>query len=187
MATTSDIKKALDELNSGGKFSFPNKDLIKEEVLKMKMKLGYTVKDPSTGEETCLIDEETLNSEAKRIIDEGKGEIVNKIDSDLASIENSISSVMSQAPALFTQLATIPAAMIQVSPVGPTMPNPLDIKNSFGQIKAQANSLSSLLSGALSKVVDLGLAELPIPGLSAIFDPVLAIVKVIAKIKNFGG
>ena len=187
MATTSDIKKALDELNSDGSFSFPSKDLIKKEVLKRKMKMGYTVKNEETGEDMCLVEDEQLDKEAEKIIEEGRGELVKKIDSELASIENSISSVISQVPALFSQLATIPAAMIQVSPVGPTMPNPLDIKNSFGQIKAQANSLSSLLSGAFEKIVDLGLADLPIPGLSAIFDPVLSVVKVITKIKKFGG
>ena len=187
MATTVDIKKALEELNSGGSFSFPNKDLIKREVLKMKMRVGYTYTDEKTGDKICLIDETTLDKEVSRAINEGSGEIVNKIDSDLLSIENSLSSVLSQAPALFSQLATIPAAMVQISPLGPTIPNPLDIKNSFGQIKAQANSLSSLLSNALSKVVDLGLADLPIPGIGLLFTPVLSVVKVIAKIKNFGG
>lgn len=184
MATTADIKKALEDLNGGDSF-FKNKDFIKKEVLKAKMKIGYTVIDEETGESTCLLDDKMLEEEVDKIIKNNTGELLNKIDSDLASIDNSLNSVISQAPALFSQLATIPASMIQISPLGPTIPNPLDIKNAFGQIKAQANSLSSLLSNALSKVVDLGLAE--VPGVGEALEPVLVVVKVISKIKNFGG
>jgi hypothetical protein len=60
------------------------------------------------------------------------------------------------------------------------MPNPLDIKNAFGQIKAQASALSSILSQALSKALELGIAKV-IP------DSVVTVASVIAKIKKFGG
>ena len=169
MADAEKLKKVLDDLNSGGainlKKMFPT---LKKQIIKEKVKMGYPP-----------MDDADLNSIVDNIMESGTGELVNKIDSDLDQISNSLSSVVSQAPALLTQLATIPAAMIQISPVGPTMPNPLDIKNAFGQIKAQANALSSILSQALSKALELGIANV-IP------DSVVTIASVIAKIKKFG-
>jgi hypothetical protein len=170
MADAEKLKKVLDDLNSGGainlKKMFPT---LKKEIIKEKVKMGYPP-----------MEEADLDKIVDDIMESGAGELVNKIDSDLDQISNSLSSVVSQAPALLTQLATIPAAMIQISPVGPTMPNPLDIKNAFGQIKAQASALSSILSQALSKALELGIAKV-IP------DSVVTVASVIAKIKKFGG
>ena len=188
MASEKDIRKVLDDLNgSGGTFNLKNIKVsggksIKEEIIKRKIKMGYTVVDQKTGEPACSIGDDELDNLTEQVMKSGNGEMVNKIDSDLDQVSNSLNSVISQAPLLLTQMATIPATLIQISPVGPTMPNPLDIKNSLGQIKAQANALSSILSQALSKILELGVVDL-IPGL----DVVMNIAKIIGKIKNFGG
>ena len=179
MADADKVKEVLDKLNDGGvinlRKSFPG---IKKEILKEKIKSSYMIEDES-GNSSCLMDDDGIEDLVNNILDSGKGELVNKIDSDLDQISNTLSSVVSQAPELLTQMATIPAAMIQITAVGPTVPNPIDIKNSLGQVKAQANSLSSLLSQALSKALELGISKY-IP------DSALTVANIISSIKNFG-
>ena len=188
MASSEQIRKVLDDLSGGGTFSLKSlkvpiggkKKSLKEEIVKRKIKMGYMTIDPTSGKTSCAISDDDLDRLVQQVMESGNGEMMNKIDSDLDQVSNSLNSVVSQVPLLLTQMATIPPSLIQISPVGPTMPNPLDIKNSLGQIKAQANSLSSILSQALSKLLELGIVDL-IPGL----DAVVTVAGLIGKIKKF--
>lgn len=167
MAKKEDIQSALNKLVGGGIINLSGSEL-KKRILRRKIRSSYGNSLSSS----------ELDDMVSEIYESGRGELMTKLDSDLAMISSSLNSVVSQAPALLSQMASIPASKISVSPVGPTVPNPVDIKNSLGQIKAQAESLSSILAVALSKVIELDISE-EIP------DSVLSVINVLSSIKNF--
>lgn len=167
MAKQEDVQRALDRLNSGGIINLGGRRL-KKKILVSKLSVTY-------GDS---ISDSEIDRLAEEILDSGRGELVGKLDSDLAMISGALSSVVSQAPALLAQMATIPASKISTTVAGPTVPNPIDIKNTLSQIKAQADTMGALLGTALGKVVELGISE-EIP------DSVLGVIDIIASIKNF--
>ena len=167
MAKTEDLQKSLEKLNSGGPISFGGESL-KKKILKKKLKSVY--------EES--LSSEDLDKMVEEIYRSGKGELMGKLDSELALISNSLNSVITQSPILLGQMAGLPAALIQTTAAGPTVPNPIDIKNSLDQIKSQAATLGSVLSLAIGKVIEFGIED-EIP------ESVIDIVDTISSIKNF--
>lgn len=167
MAKLEELKDALERLNDDGPIKLGGEEL-KKKILKSKLMEAY-------GED---VDPDSLDELVKDIYENGRGELMAKLDSDLAMISGSLNSVVKQAPILLSQMGTMALSKIQTSTTGPTVPNPLDIKNSLDQIKAQASTLGSLLGQALGKVIELGIAD-QIP------DSVVSAVNVIATIKKF--
>lgn len=164
MATKEDLQSAIDSLNSTEPlFQIPKKDII---VKKLQSAYGD------------LLTSQELEDMADDLIHDGAGELVNKIDSEIAEVQQIISTVMAQVPALYSSMAGIAASLIQTTPAGPTVPNPIQINDQINQVKTSADTLASLFTQALSKIIELDASEY-IP------NSILAVTTTIAAIKDF--
>lgn len=167
MAKKDEILNSLDELGGSGVVNL-NTDRVKKKVLKRKLEVSYN----------GSVDESEIDSMVEDIFSSRRGEIMNKLDSELPMISGIINSVTSIVPDLVTQISSVASELVSTSPSGPTVPNPANIKNTISRIKIHSESLGSLLSVALGKVVELDISD-EIP------SSVLSCIDIIKSIKNF--
>jgi hypothetical protein len=172
MAKKEDILGIMDSLDSGGPINLRS-DGIKRFVLKKKLLSTYGMSESDYEK-----DPETIDTMVTDILENRRGEFSNRIDSDLSLISSSLNQVISQAPELLGQLSSIPLALISTTAVGPTIPNPVAIKNDMAKIKATAAAMSSNLSVALGKIIEYGLEDY-IP------DIVITSANILVTIQNF--
>ena len=173
MAKKEDIQGAMESLkDNGGPLSL-NNEKIKKFVLRRSFLVAYGI-----SEEDYNRDPEEIDKLVDDSYRNGSGLLLRTLESDLDMISSSMNNVITQAPVLLAQMSTIPASLIATTVAGPTVPNPLQIKNTLAQVKATASNMSTSLSQALGKVIEYGLEEF-IP------DVVISTAGILASIKNF--
>lgn len=172
MAKKEDILGIMDSLDSGGPINLRG-DGIKRSVLKKKLLSTYGMSESDYEKDPEMIDGMITD-----ILENGRGEFSNRLDSDLSTISSTFNQVISQAPELLAQLSSIPLALISTTAAGPTVPNPVAIKNDMAKVKATAASMSSNLNIALGKVIEYGLEDY-IP------EIVITSANILVTIQNF--
>lgn len=172
MAKKEVILGIMDSLDPGGPINLRS-DGIKRFVLKKKLLSTYGMSESDYEKDPEMIDGMITD-----ILENGRGELSNRLDSDLSLISSSLNQVISQAPELLGQLSSIPLALISTTASGPTVPNPVAIKNDMAKVKAIAVAMSSNLNIALGKVIEYGLEDY-IP------EIVITSANILVTIQNF--
>ena len=172
MAKKEDILGAMDSLKEKGPLSL-NNDKVKKFVLRRSFMVSYGIT-----EEEYRKNPEEIDKLVDQAFENGSGTMLRTLGADLDMISSSMNTVIAQAPILLAQMSTIPLSLISTTVAGPTVPNPIQIKNTFAQVKATASSMAANLNQALGKVVEYGLEDY-IP------DVVVATAGILSTIKNF--
>lgn len=172
MAKKDEIQGAMNSLRDHGPLSL-NNDKVKKFILRKSFLVSYGI-----SEEEYELNPKEIDDMVDEVFRNGSGSLLKTLDADLEMISSCMNSVIIQAPILLAQMSTIPVSLISTTAAGPTVPNPVQIKNTFSQVKATASSMASYLNQAFGKVIEYGLEEY-IP------DIVISTANILATIKNF--
>ena len=172
MAKIEDIMGAMDSLREKGPLDLNNKK-IKKFIVRKSLLTSYGMTEKEYRQ-----DPDAIDATVDEIVENGAGTLMKTLDADLDMISSNMNSVITQAPVLLAQMSTIPVSLISTTVAGPTVPNPIQIKNTFDQVKATASSMAANLNQALGKVIEYGLEDY-VP------DIVVSTAKILATIKNF--
>ena len=117
MASQSEISNAIKLLNlSPGPIDLTDEG-IKRFIIRKKLLGTYGL----TEEDLDGMSSREIDEMTEEIISEKKGELITTLNAELVEIQETINSVIDQAEVLYQQLITIPAALVAVSPTGPTL------------------------------------------------------------------